>query len=268
MTDMPASLETKTKNYEVTRFNALKHGVLSHYTVLSWENESEYDALLDALITEHSPQGPTEEHLVAELAGIIWRKRRLRLAEAAAHHRGLDCIASRRDTVAAALSHLAAGQPIERAIDAIQATQKKTDEEIIALDADEAMTDKALKILCTGDSDAYEQALAVLAKDKQAGWEEVLACEADCLDLDEEPATADAAGLWHFLEQEVLPSHTQRRTELKNRPRIRAQAFGEAFDPDRLEKLGRYEVHLDRKLERMLAMLIKLGELRQAAGHE
>ena len=29
----------------------------------------------------------------------------------------------------------------------------------------------------------------------------------------------------------------------------------EALDPDKLERLGRYEVHLDRKLERMLAML-------------
>ena len=33
---------------------------------------------------------------------------------------------------------------------------------------------------------------------------------------------------------------------------IREQAFGEALDPDKLERLGRYEVHLDRKLERML----------------
>ena len=38
-----------------------------------------------------------------------------------------------------------------------------------------------------------------------------------------------------------------------NRPLIREQAFGEALDPDKLERLGRYEVHLDRKLERMLA---------------
>jgi hypothetical protein len=65
-----------------------------------------------------------------------------------------------------------------------------------------------------------------------------------------------------FLEQAVLPSHTQRRTELKNRSLIRAQAFGEAFDSDKLEPLSRYEVHLDRKLERTLAMLIRLQERR------
>ena len=59
------------------------------YTVLPWEDGAEYDALIEALAAEHSPQGPTEEHLVEELAGIIWRKRRLRLAESAAHHRAL-----------------------------------------------------------------------------------------------------------------------------------------------------------------------------------
>jgi hypothetical protein len=52
------------------------------------------------------------------------------------------------------------------------------------------------------------------------------------------------------------------RNELANRPPIREQAFGEALD-DKLERLGRYEVHLDRKLERMLTMLVRLKELRQ-----
>ena len=50
---------------------------------------------------------------------------------------------------------------------------------------------------------------------------------------------------------------------LAHRPLIREQAFGEALDPNKLERLGRYEVHLDRKLERMLAMLLRLKDLRQ-----
>ena len=43
---------------------------------------------------------------------------------------------------------------------------------------------------------------------------------------------------------------------------LRSQAFGQALEPDRLDKLARYEVHLDRKLERTLAMLLKLQDLR------
>ena len=61
----------------------------------------------------------------------------------------------------------------------------------------------------------------------------------------------------------MLPWYETRRMELANRPLIREQAFGEALDPYKLERLGRYEVHLDRKLERMLAMLLRLKDLRQ-----
>jgi hypothetical protein len=46
------------------------------------EDAGEYRTLVVALTVEHAPQRPTEEHLVEELAGILWRKRRLRLAEA------------------------------------------------------------------------------------------------------------------------------------------------------------------------------------------
>ena len=58
------------------------------------------------------------------------------------------------------------------------------------------------------------------------------------------------------------------RVQLENRPLVREQAFGESLDPDKLERLGRYEVHLDRKLERMLAMLFRLKELRQPQAEE
>ena len=38
--------------------------------------------------------------------------------------------------------------------------------------------------------------------------------------------------------------------------------IGEAVDTQALEGLARYEVHLDRKLERTLTMLLKLQSLR------
>ena len=78
----------------ITRFNALRHGILSKYALLPWEDAEEYATLLAAFVEEHAPQGPTEEHLVEELAGILWRKRRLRLAEAAAQRRSLSFASS------------------------------------------------------------------------------------------------------------------------------------------------------------------------------
>ena len=87
-------LQALDGGYDASRLNALRHGVLSAHTVLSWEDKAEYEALLSALAQEHAPHGPTEEHLVEEIAGIIWRKRRLRLAEAASYRGGLETIAN------------------------------------------------------------------------------------------------------------------------------------------------------------------------------
>jgi hypothetical protein len=44
-------------NYEIARFNALRPGVLSQYTVLPWEGGAEYGALIEALAAEHSRRG-------------------------------------------------------------------------------------------------------------------------------------------------------------------------------------------------------------------
>ncbi len=44
---------------------------------------------------------------------------------------------------------------------------------------------------------------------------------------------------------------------------IREHALGEAMTAGAFESVARYEVHLDRKLERTLAMLLKLKDLRR-----
>ncbi len=51
--------------------------------VLPHEDQEEFDNLLSALRAEHRPSGGTAECLVEELAGIMWRKRRVLLAEGA-----------------------------------------------------------------------------------------------------------------------------------------------------------------------------------------
>ena len=72
---------------------------------------------------------------------------------------------------------------------------------------------------------------------------------------------ARACGLRRFIEDDVLPWFKARRRDLDHRPLVREQAFGEALNPDKLDRLGRYEVHLDRKFERTLSM--KLEDLRR-----
>lgn len=139
-------------DYELARFNALRHGVLSQYTVLPWEDGDEYRSLLEALVAEHKPQGPTEEHLVEEVAGVIWRKRRLR-------------------------------------------TEARTAEDRAELESDQAMTEKALRLLGSPSASAYSRALAALRDDTREWWAEQLTWEPDDYDQDQTPYSADAASL-------------------------------------------------------------------------
>ncbi len=125
------------------------------------------------------------------------------------------------------------------------------------------MTPQALDLLNSNRNDAYEVALAALCDDTRESWLDVLARDPDELEEEEEPATADAGRMRRFPEREILPWYVTRKKELANRPLFCEQGFGEAFDRDKLERLGRYEVHPDRKLERTLAMLIRLQDLRR-----
>jgi hypothetical protein len=50
MSETDATLPAQAESTEITPFNALKHGILSRYTVLPWEDASEYHALVAALV--------------------------------------------------------------------------------------------------------------------------------------------------------------------------------------------------------------------------
>lgn len=264
MSEAKSALSTETICTDVTRFNALRHGVLSRYTVLPWENEQEFEALVSVLVAEHAPRGPTEEHLVEEVAGIIWRKRRLRLAESSAHRRGLEsALKPHRHTANAALVHLGDAVQCEPIVEAIRASESDTENEFLDIQQDETVTREALKLLERNGNHAYEGALARLREDTQEWWACHLARDPNELEEDEEPASPDREGLRRFIEDEVIPWFEKNRKILTHRPLIKKQAFGDSLDVDKLEQLSRYEVHLDRKLERMLSMLLRLKEMRQ-----
>jgi len=243
--------------YENSRFNAVRHGVLSAHTVLPWEDKAEYEALLGALVEEHAPHGPTEDHFIEEIAGVIWRKRRLRLAEATSYQRGLEETAEPfSNTLRRALIQ------VEPIIDAATGTLSGTAEDPVGLKNRQASAQNALEILGTGKAGAYEAALAELDEWTRRSWQEQVAPELEDLDEDE-PYTADATGLAEYLAALVFSYCAKHLGYVENRNLIRAQVLGEAVDFKRLEPLSRYEIHLDRKLERMLAMLLRLQDLRR-----
>jgi hypothetical protein len=243
-------------NYAPVRFNAMKHGILSRLAVLAHEDHAEFDDLLAALMDEHRPAGMTERHLIEELATIIWRKRRVLLAEGAKINEGL------KSAVSSAASVIKSAAPFQRGLGGENADLREfmdgTPEEIAERQRDAALdlaaTQKAAAILRKGGPNAYTKARRALIQESRDWWDEV--------EEEESPATAE--GLAEFIRDSLEPICYRMVKEAEFTPAIKAQTLGEGLRAHLLEKLNRYETHLDRKFERTLAMLLKLKELRSA----
>jgi hypothetical protein len=248
---------TSPASYELVRFNALKHGILSRYTVLSHENHADYESLVKSLMDEHLPAGATEQHLIEELASVIWRKRRVLQAEGATINKGL------KESARSAKTVIPTAAPFETGLSGgstdIRDLMYLKPEEVEASHQgakyDIAAANKASAILRKGGGRAYEKALRALPPDTREWWQ-------GCVDDEEYPA--DMTGLAAFLSDHVTPFIYQQEKESRHHDAIVNQTIGEGLQAHRLEKLSRYETHLDRKFERTLAMLIKLKELRSA----
>lgn len=253
--------------YANVRLNALKHGVLSRHTVLAHEDGAEFGDLLAALVAEHQPVGPTETHLVEELAGAIWRKRRVLQAEGASINRGLLAVAKARhdrtldpDGPARAampfeprMAEARLNTPVELA-EAFRETSDDTLQRARHAQHDLAATSSAVEILQRGGARAYDRALRALSPGSAEAWAD---------NLEDGEVSATAQDLATFLETFLLPYCRQMLLEAQSHEAIKAQTLGEGLQAHVLEKLNRYEVHLDRKFERTLAMLLKLKDLRR-----
>ena len=259
VTNPPAPLpaEPKPPGYEVVRFNALKHGILSRYTVLSHESHADYESLVNSLMDEHLPAGATEQHLIEELASVIWRKRRVLQAEGATINQGLKVSARNAKSV------IPAAAPFEMGLsgdgtdirDLMDLKPEDVAESHQNARHDLDATNKASAILRKGGDRSYDKALRALLPDSREWWESY---------VEEEEYTADAEGLASFITAHLSPLCYQQEKESRHHDAIVNQTIGEGLQAYKLEKLSRYETHLDRKFERTLAMLIKLKDLRSS----
>lgn len=166
---------TQTGHYEPVRYNAMTHGILSKHAVLPHEDKTEFENLLIELQTEHQPTGMTELHLVEELATILWRKRRVLLAESATINRNLVQIAQQAN------SHLiSAAVPLDSSLktsslwvtDIICDTPEQNQARLQESEIDLAATDKAMAILRKGGKTAYSRARIALTPDSREMWDD------------------------------------------------------------------------------------------------
>jgi len=251
------SVGLKPQGYEAVRFNAMKHGILSRLTVLSHENHADYEGLVNSLMDEHMPAGATEQHLIEELASVIWRKRRVLQAEGATINQGLKVSARSAKTVIPAAAPFEMGlagdsTDIRNLMDLtpedVTESQRTTRHDLDA-------TNKAGAILRKGGDRAYEKALRALQADSREWWDSY---------VEEEEYTANAEGLANFINEHLFPLCHGLEKEARHHDAIVNQALGEGLQAYKLLSVSRYETHLDRKFERTLAMLLKLKDLRSS----
>ena len=241
-------------NYEPVRYNAMKHGILSRLVVLSHENGEDFADLMAALIEEHQPAGMTERHLIEELASIIWRKRRVLLAEGAKINEGLKGSARNSESV------VSSAVPFERGLSGkdidLRDLIELTSAEIAARQRDTLIdlqaTRRASALLRSGGANAYDKALRALIPDSRDWWQQY---------VEDQEYSATAEGLAEFIQMHLEPLCMNMEKEARHHEAIKVQMLGEGLQAFKLEKLNRYETHLDRKFERTLAMLLKLKEL-------
>ncbi|MBC7620340.1 MAG: hypothetical protein H7293_15400 [Candidatus Saccharibacteria bacterium] len=247
------------KPYEVIRFNALKHGILSRYTVLSHENHADYESLVNSLMDEHLPAGATEQHLIEELASVIWRKRRVLQAEGATINQDLKAVASNTKAVVQAAAPFQRGvysQTIDLG-DMMDLSQDDVIEHQRAASQDMESLQKASQLLRQAAKGAYKKAVATLLPDSQEMWQKAVVAE---------QYIGNAQGLRSYIDEVLYPLIIQIDKEARYHEDIKNQALGQGLVAYKFQQLSRYETHLDRKFERTLGMLIKLQEIRIARG--
>jgi len=250
--------------YQMSRFNAAKHGILSKHSVLPWEDADDYGHLLGNLLAEYSPKGLTELHLVETVATIMWRQKRVLQAEGSELRRGLhEAIGTdgmARTAVSRATAHLDVDFTPGSPADAIDTTEDDDGRELAEAESNLLILNRAMAVLDQGSPIAYAEALATFDDEWRDTWGEVLD---GAWDDDEFKGDATVESLAQFLTGQIK-EYSSNKIRVERRPLIRSQVIGQAIHPVRLTNLSRYETHLDRKLERTIAMLLKLQDMRRS----
>ena len=131
-------------------------------------------------------------------------------------------------------------------------TPKQIAERKLDTQHDLEATRKAFTILRRGGANIYDKAVRALLSDSREWWEQY---------VEEKEYSATTEGLAEFIQNHLEPLCMTMEKEARHHEAIKTQMLGEGLQAFKLEKLNRYETHLDRKFERTLAMLLKLKDL-------
>lgn len=80
---MPRSGPTTPEGKELVSHNAARHGLYSRAAVIGDESPEDWQTHADAVVVALAPVGAVEADLAARVASLLWRLRRVPVAEAA-----------------------------------------------------------------------------------------------------------------------------------------------------------------------------------------
>lgn len=218
--------------------------------LLPWEDADAFRALRAEYFAAHPPGRPAERHILEQLVWCDWRRRRLVLGERALHMASLQRNTSgeRYDSLSRRALALTGGtRPDVSSAGAIQNSDDEDAESETNWTEMVEAAEKAESLIEAGNKDAYAQALACLPEETAEWFLET--CET------EENYNQDTESLQRFLIVEVLPFFRKHLAGARSGPTIRLQAWGESFDPDRMDRLMQLDERLLRQYEKLLAML-------------
>lgn len=252
----------KKTGYSKSKFNAVRHGLLARKTVLPWENEKDYQAILMGVCKEFCPIGALEENFVASIASIIWRQTRLQEAEGALYRSKLiaesDPVVEQhsfQSTVCAAVI----GQNLPISPHALQLGDFELQSDpatYTALKAELAVLHRAQTKF---EADGMAATIPTLTQPFIDDWQ-VCRDEQDEVDAYEDSEDDVFAG---WLDSQIR-SCQARIARHEHAPAIRAQRLGQAYLAPALDNLARYEAHLDRRLEKAVAGFYRLKQMKIA----
>ena len=275
---------------EAARFNALRHGLRSLQTVVPGEAPEEWEAHRAAVVGDLKPEGAVELALAENVAAKLWRLGRVVRHEA-------DMISVGQDREALALAHEAAHQEKNKYLRRKQGITTREDVQ----DAASALKTAREKLKRRDEAIPILEALHTMKPDVDLPWE--LAEDLmDALDVDEKTA-ARIEKVYETNEAGFVARHALDLLARKGKPEEAAKSLAAFWRGDRedfkkaarkaagkykrtlkryeaalerlrgarglpdeaaLDKIQRYEAHLERGLHKALERLQVLQEARGA----
>jgi len=218
--------------------NALTHGYYASDVVLAWEDQQDFDALLQAYRDEYCPDGVSEEAAVFDLASLHWKKRRLNIGSQLAFH-------------------------------------KQSEAGAMAI-AGSAGWKGVADYLTTGDGDRMAAAVYVAAKSQSEAVKQVCdmigkrterICKTDEAAEKKEGSVAELERLaalakeLNLVGQSLVP--LLRSIEEHN---LDQKAAAQAYRPDIMEKELKLHAEIDRRIEKAMRRLVQAKEYKKFYG--